>query len=263
MTEPKSGQRILLTTITHEPFQPVRLYYSIPSRTFALARLDPLECVVEAPAERCWHWLFHAESASIRFDGSGYDDVPVERRPIILGRLRFPRSGAKSGGLVLETNSFARALAAARFFAPLLGEKCIARRCRVLNRFCANSDGTGPELFKLLDQDVTIIDPRVAEERLGRRLAGARTLAEVERRTAADQAERRARGDDVPLVEDFPLAPEEETPDFRHLETTLQLRLLRAHAHWGGDTTVTLQSLILELVRKGSLKGDGGTPRVR
>ena len=139
----------------------------------------------------------------------------------------------------------------------------IARRCRVLNRFCANSDGTGPELFKLLDQDVTVIDPRVAEERLGRRLAGARTLEEVERRTAADQAERRARGDDVPLVEDFPLAPEEETPDFRHLENTLQLRLLRAYAHWNGDTSVTLQSLILELVRKGSLKGDGGTPRVR
>ena len=44
---------------------------------------------MEATEKRCWHGLFHAESASIRFDGSGYDDVPVERRPIILGRLRF------------------------------------------------------------------------------------------------------------------------------------------------------------------------------
>ena len=164
MSQPESGQRVLLSTITREPFQPIRLYYSIPSRTFVLARLDALECVVEAPEERCWHWLFHGESASIRFEGSGYDDVPLERRPIILGRLRFPRSSAKSGGMVLETNSFARALAGARFFAPLLGEKVTARRCRVLNRFCASSDGTaGPELFKLLDQSVTVIDPRVAK----------------------------------------------------------------------------------------------------
>lgn len=259
MSQPKSGQRVLLSTITREPFQPVRLYYSIPSRTFILARLDALECVVEATEDGCWHWLFHAESASIRFDGRGYDDVPVERRPIILGRLRFP----KGGGMVLESNSFARALAGARFFAPLLGEKITARRCRVLNRFCAVSDGTGPELFKLLDQNVTVIDPRVAEERLRRQLRGARTTAELERRMAAAQAERQARGDDVPMVEDFPLAPEEETPDFRHLENTLQLRLLRAAAHWGGDTSVTLESLIRELLKRNALKGEVVKPRIR
>ena len=259
MSQPESGQPVLLSTITREPFQPVRLYYSVPSRTFVLARLDALECVVEAPEERCWHWLFHAESASIQFEGCGYDDVPVERRPISLGRLRFP----KSGGMVLETNSFVRALAGARYFAPLLGEKITARRCRVLNRFCASSDRTaGPQLFMLLDQNVTVIDPRVAEERLRRQLKGARTTEELERRVAAAQAERQARGDDVPMVEDFPLAPEEETPDFRHLENTLQLRLLRAAAHWSGDTSATLESLIHELVRKGSLSGDGGKPRM-
>ncbi len=258
MSQPENRPRVLLSTITREPFQPIRLYYSIPGRGYVLARLRALECVVEAPQENCWHWLFHGESASIRFEGGGYDEVPMERRPIILGRLRFP----KAGGMVLETNSFARALAGARFFAPRFGEKIIARRCRVLNRCCAVSDGTGPKLLKLLDQNVTVIDPRAAEERLRHQLAGARSMEELERRAAAAQAERRARGDDVPLVEDFPLDPGEETPDFRHLETTLQLRLVRAVARWRGDTSMTLESLIHELVRRGSLKGDVVKPRM-
>ena len=42
---------------------------------------------------------------------------------------------------------------------------------------------------------------------------------------------------DVPMVEDFPLAPEEETPEFRDLAMTLQLRCVRAIEHWKGNTT--------------------------
>jgi hypothetical protein len=51
--------------MTREPFQPVRLYYSIPGRSFVTERLRDLNCVVEAPAERCWQWLYHAEVASL------------------------------------------------------------------------------------------------------------------------------------------------------------------------------------------------------
>jgi hypothetical protein len=37
--------------------------------------------------------------------------------------------------------------------------------------------------------------------------------------------------EDVPLVEDFPLVPEEETPKFDHPAMTLQLRMVRAIIH--------------------------------
>lgn len=57
---------------------------------------------------------------------------------------------------------------------------------------------------------------------------------------------------DAPLVEDFPLAPEEETPDFKHLAMTLQLRSLRAYEHWNGNTKVILQDIIYQLAEQGA-----------
>ena len=74
------SDRRLLMTLTNEPVQPVRLYYSIPDRDSVSERLRTLECLVEAPDEQCWQWLFQAEAASLRF-GGGYEDVPKERRP--------------------------------------------------------------------------------------------------------------------------------------------------------------------------------------
>ena len=125
---PTQGGR-LVVTLTNEPFQPVRLYYSIPDRESVVARLSKLGCLAEAPEEQCWQWLFQGEAASLRF-GGGYEDVPAERRPIILGRIRFPTRTR----MMLQTNSVARAIGAAQFFAPYLGSECTAIRCRVVNR---------------------------------------------------------------------------------------------------------------------------------
>jgi hypothetical protein len=110
--EIKHSKIIGLVTLTHEPFQPVRLYYSIPDRDVVAARLRMLECWVEAPEGQCWRWLFQGEAALLRF-GGGYEDVPAERGPIILGRIRFPTRSA----MMLQTNSVARAIGAAQFFA--------------------------------------------------------------------------------------------------------------------------------------------------
>ena len=148
-----------------------------------MARLRELECVVEVPNERCWQWLFHGEAASLRFS-AGYDDVPVERRPIILGRIRFP----KNGGMTLQTNSILRAIEAARFFGPRLGPQVVAMRCRVVNRCFAAEEGKPDDLMKTLDQNVSVIDPRVAELALEWEFKGRprpRTMQEVER-VAAD-----------------------------------------------------------------------------
>lgn len=237
--------RHLLMTLTNEPFQPVRLYYSIPDRAWVSRKLDALECLVEVPEEQCWQWLFHAEAASLRF-GGGYEDVPKERRPIILGRIRFPTERS----MILQTNSIARAIGAAKFFAPYLGPECAAIRLRLANRLFAGEEGRPEELMKILDQDVTVIDPREAEAAFAWELKDARTK-EVAERVIAESVERRLRSkEDVPLIEDFPLAPEEEIPDFRHLAFTLQLRLIRAMEHWRGNTDLTLTALIVRMVKE-------------
>jgi hypothetical protein len=73
--------------------------------------------------------------------------------------------------------------------------------------------------MQTLDQHVTVIDPRAAEAEFTREYKDASTREDFER-VAAQSLERRLRsGEDVPLIEDFPLAPEEETPDFKHLRS--------------------------------------------
>ncbi len=238
-------QRSLLTTMTKEPFQPVRLYYSIPSPEFVLARLQKLECIVKEPSEQCWQWQFEAEAASLRFFG-GYDDVPSDKRPIVIGRIRFPANG----GMTFETNSIARAVEGARFFGPLLGPKVVALRVRLVNRCFTGEEGPQDKLLGMLDRDVVVVDPRAAEEAFQRDFKGVRTPEDFNRASAESLKRRLESGEDVPLVEDFPLAPEEETPEFFDLATTLQLRFVRAFEHWQGNTHLTLTAIIMRTVQQ-------------
>ncbi|MBI3929119.1 MAG: hypothetical protein HY319_26480 [Armatimonadetes bacterium] len=239
-------KRCLLATMTNEPFQPVRLYYSISDRSFVTDQLRSLKCVVEVPHERCWQWLFDTEAASLQFAAGGYDDIPKDRRPIVLGRIRFP----KPGGMTLQTNSIERAIAGARFFAPRLGPEVVAMRVRVVNRCFAADEGTPDKLMATLDQDVTVIDPREAEAHLRREFQGLRSQQDAER-AAEKFLDRRSRSEeDVPMVEDFPLDPEGETSDFRDLATTLQFRFVRAFEHWRGNTHLTLAAIIRRTVEE-------------
>jgi hypothetical protein len=72
-------------------------------------------------------------------------------------------------------------------------------------------------------------------------------------RIAGEVMERKIKNrEDVPLVEDFPLAPEEETPEFRDLTITLQLRGIRALEHWNGNTHLTLAAIIMRAMKQGT-----------
>jgi hypothetical protein len=245
LTSKAKKPRALLATMTKEPFQPVRLYYAIPKPAFVAAKLRALACMIEVPPERCWQWLFEAEAASLRFPGD-YDDVPKEKRPIVIGRLRFPANG----GMTFETNSIPRAIEGARFFGPRLGPEVVAMRCRIVNRCFAADEGYPNELAKMLDRDVTVIDPRMAEAAFRREFQNVRTMQDAER-VAAESLERKIKNrEDIPLVEDYPLAPEEETADFQDLATGLQFRFIRAVEHWHGNTHLTLTAIIKRTVEQ-------------
>jgi hypothetical protein len=158
--------------------------------------------------------------------------------------------------MVLQTNSVGRAIGAAKFFASRLGAGCTLLRGRIVNRLFAAEEAERAslaELMKALDQDVTVRDPREAEAELERDFKGVRTPEELERVMAARLERRIESRENVPLVEDFPLAAEEETPDFEHLTMTLQLRFARAAEHWRGHTDLTLTALIVRLVKEGNL----------
>jgi hypothetical protein len=242
----QTSKRVLVTTLTKEPFQPVRLYYRIPNRQVVQAKFRRLKCMAWEPDEQNWEWLYHGETKSLRFALAGYDDVAPERQPLILGRIRFP----KSGGMTLDANSTERAVQAARFLAPRLGNDVVAMRCRVVNRLFSADEGPLAEMMKTLDRDVTVIDPRNAEAAMEEAFKGVRTLEDVERAAGKDLERKLKEGKDVPLVEDFPLAPEEETPDFQHLQMVLTLRMMRASEHWRGNTHLTLTAMIVKHVEE-------------
>jgi hypothetical protein len=98
--------------------------------------------------------------------------VPKERRPIVLGRIRFP----KNDGMTLQTNSIPRAIEGARFFGPRLGPEVVAMRCRVVNRCFAADEGKPDELMQTLDRDVAVVDRREGEAAFTREFKDVRTI---------------------------------------------------------------------------------------
>jgi len=231
--------------MTGEPFQPVRLYYSLPKKAATTRIFLALRCVVEAESGG-WLWHYDEEAAALKFSRPR-QELPEEVHPIILGRFRFPSKDR----MVLEVRSGERAIEAAKFFGPMFGPTVVLRRLRMINRFFEASEAAVglDRLDKLLDANVVCIDPTVTEAAIEAALAGAKTQEEKQRAYFSYCEERRKI--DVPLVEDLPLHPEEETTDFRDLGMTLRFRGLRAFEHWKGNTHLTLAEVIHRVVEDG------------
>ena len=235
----------LLTTVTGEAFQPVRLYYAVPNKAVVTKLFARLRCIDEDSRGRCWVWLYRDEAESLAFPRPR-SELPADVHPIVIGRFRFPDKTR----MTLEVRSADRAVEAAKFFAPLLGPSVVLGRLRVVNRWFAAEEATAglDRLDKLLDANVVRIDPKEAPEALRRSVAGAKSEDEKEAAFAAEVE--RIKRKDVPLVEDLPLHADEETPDFRNLTMLLKLRSLQALEHWRGNTGTTLGDLIQRTVER-------------
>lgn len=213
--------------MTGEPFQPVRLYFASDDRAAVAKVFKRLRCMDHDRKAGCWVWLYEREAATLTF-GRPRESLDPRAPPIVIGRFTFEKDF-----VVLAVRSVARAVQAARFFGPRFGPAAVLARARLINRwFEAGEAAEGlARLDAMLDADVTVIDPAEVEERFERAMAGARAEAD-------ERAQQRER--DVPLVEDFPVHAQEETPELRDLAFTLELRMVRAHEHWKGNTGVTL-----------------------
>lgn len=129
-----------------------------------------------------------------------------------------------------------------------------------MNRCFAADEGPPDTLIATLDHGVVVVDPRIGEAAAERMFAGVRSIKDFQRAAAASFEQELASKEDVPMVEDFPLAPEEETPDFQHLATTLRIRFVRGVEHWRGNTHLTLAAIILRMVEQ-STQGGGAHHR--
>lgn len=249
----------LLVTTTSEPYQPVRLYYSIPSRAFVLGRIGKLRCM--QPSGRGLDWYYRDEVDALEI---GYKRIrpPPEAGDVLLAQIQFPKSG-----MTVQLRSFSRAVACAKYIKPILGEQVVLARARVVNRWFSGAEGERglDVLDKHLDQDVTIIDVEKNLQRMEARLAEGppiRTMADLEARVAEGLRRRIESREDVPLVEDFPFDPVENA-DLRDLEVMLRLRAVRCGKRWQGQD-VTLTEVIVEMVEQARLaQGSTGQGTLR
>jgi hypothetical protein len=239
----------LLVGSTGEPLQPVRLYGHSPDEDErALGRrLRELRCIQSSRRPDQLDWMYRDEAAHLDF-GAWSGSAQPKSEPIVLGTWQFlPR------GPVLAVRSFHRALLAARFFGPRLGPRFAFIRMRQLNRWVGANEIPGRDLSRLdalLDHHVTVIDPQAGERELRELVEASRGSADREA-FVHEQLVRRDRP--LPDVEDCPLYPEEESPDFRDLDFLLRLRFVLACDHWQGRTERTLRDVIVDaLARAGS-----------
>lgn len=237
-TTPTSPPRSLLVTDTGEPFQPVRLYWTIANKIAVGKALTALGCVREDRPANCLLWIYEAEAASLTF-GVPRERLAPELHPIVIGRFRL----ADPKRLVLEVRSADRAVEAARFFAPVFREQAALDRLRVINRWFDQAEaGVGLErLDKLLDANVVRVDPQDPARAMELSMSGGASEAALQQAFDAHASEG-AKGD-VPLVEDLPL-PANAAPALRDLSMTLQFRAMRAQEHWMGRTSATLRDVI-------------------
>jgi hypothetical protein len=245
-----SAQKQLLVTTTGEPYQSVRLRWTVPSKAYCIQRLEALECVGvdgESKLLTIWHM---AEAKALKLGAQqGLPASPPsasDGRIVILGTFRFPDAHS----MVLEVRSIPRASEIARLLRPLLGPRAELTRVRVVNRWFAASELAAglPALDRWLDRDVTIVRWEETADEVDALLERGATPEERQALWLEWHAVRRKV--DVALVEDFPCHPEDEDEEMSDLAATLHFRLLRAGRHWAGEM-VTLADVIEEVVARG------------
>lgn len=118
MPRGENEQRWLLTTMTQEFYMLARLHYDLLDPEKIQRVFLKLRCMEHDPFRNRWVWLYEAEARKLKFKGR-YQDIPIERRPIVLGAFFFKNKGK----MVLDLNSFDRAIKAVVFFDKYLPRK--------------------------------------------------------------------------------------------------------------------------------------------
>src|SRR5437016_297403 len=108
---PKTADKVLLSTVTGEPFQPARIYYEVFDRKGLLNAFHKLRCMEHDPSNQRWVWLYTHEAHSLVFTRKR-KDLPKEVHPIVIGAFRS-REGDQ---ILLDLRSFDRVVLALRFF---------------------------------------------------------------------------------------------------------------------------------------------------
>jgi hypothetical protein len=232
----------VLSTITGELFQPVRLHYQLFEQQALERAFEKLRCTQYDAQGRRWVWLFDHEAKQINLP-KAYSTISKALHPIVIGSF-FVRQADR---LILDLRSCERAVEAIPFF-----DKHLPRRAakvwqvEVVNRLFPVAGNEALTPARLFDQGTsTFVDPAAADQRMFDLTAPVQD-PEEKMRILIEDSERRGK-QPLPEIERFPIHYYEE--GIQGLEMTLRLRQIVALQHWLGNADYSMFDAIQEMTK--------------
>lgn len=230
------AEKQLLTTLTGELYQPVRLHYELYDKTQLTKIFKRLRCLDYDKIQNRWVWLYAFEAKKLKFQKE-YSKIPKHFHPIVIGSF-FIREQER---LLLDLRSFKRAIKAIPFF-----DKYIPRRiAKVTHAEIVNKVFNADDRYLTPDK---IFDNKTSTERDPD--AYVKSLYDLadqvenveEKRTLVFDRMMKDMKEPFPEIEKFPVNYYEDgiTP----LETGFRMRQIIAFKHWQGDTDFNFFNLI-------------------
>ncbi|MDA1018016.1 MAG: SEC-C metal-binding domain-containing protein [Planctomycetota bacterium] len=235
----------LLSTVTGEPFQPVRLHYQVSDRKRLDKLFHKLDCMDWDESGKRWTWLFDAETKSLEFEIS-YNELVRERGPVVIGEFYF----SKGHGL-FDLRSTERAIHAVDFMQWHIPERVAKPTELDIANFLTPATGN----VSLKPRDVFDRQPA---ERVRNPLAELsqgelQSMSIAERHVLVSEAVEWYQGRQLPRIENIALRVEE--PVKPQLLAVFPLRQHLAIEHWRGNTSLTMDDLVHKMLNKTNAAG--------
>lgn len=241
MSQGGNEDRRLLTTMTKEIYMLARLHYDLLDSEKIHRVFLKLRCMKHDPFRDRWVWLYEAEAKRLKFKGA-YKDIPIERRPIVLGSFFF----RSKGEMILDLNSFDRAIKAVVFFNKYLPSKAAkVKDITILNKFHDASKGFVPKHQDYFDKGLEeMIDPDGLIDNLKR--ATSTIENPMEKANAAYSLMMEESQKSISEVERMPIHFYED--GISSLKGRLSLRETIATQHWQGNSDYSFNNVFEQIL---------------
>ncbi len=231
----------LLTTMTGDVFQPVRLHYQVLDHGKLLQAFAGLRCVARDPTQPRRVWLYDFEAKKVRLP-TPCAQIPKHLRPIVIGSI-FLRTREE---MLLDLRSVERALAAIPFFDRHIPRN-VARvaEAEVVNKLfpaTGNQELTPDCLF---DQQPSVTRHPDAEVRRITELVAGIADPQERLRIALEDMQTRSK-EPLPEIERLPVHYYED--GLAGFENALKFRQIVAMQHWLGNAGYSLLDVIPSVV---------------
>ena len=239
----ENNKKILLATVTGEPFQPARIYYQLFDAEKIQIIFSKLRCMDYDRNQSRWVWLYHAESKKIKFQ-TPYVNIPRKLHPIVIGSFFLKNENE----MFLNVNSFERVTKAITFFNKYLPRTTAkVNGVEIVNKIFSSIDGSIPRHEDYFDKRPVV--KRDSEMILNQISNIASSVDDpMERlKLALSHTEIMAK-EPLPEVERLPTHFYEE--GIESLKTSLMMRTIIAHEQWSGNKDYSFYDLMQKITPK-------------